>query len=108
MAAMSMADVIRTTLEPRGLDKLLVDQLGNRMITNDDYTVLVSLKATHPVSRLLVEIAELQEVSVGDGTTSAVIIAAEMLKEGYRIISEYKIQPSKVIKDLGGRKKGWG
>lgn len=100
MAAMSMANVIRTTMGPKGLDKLLVDQLGNRVITNDGYTVLVSLRTTHPVGRLLVEIAELQEISVGDGTTTAVVIAAEMLKEGYRIVSEYNIHPSKIIKEL--------
>jgi len=96
-AAVATADVVRTTLGPGGLDKLLVDQMGNRVITNDGYTVLVSLKTNHPVSRLLVEIAERQEVSVGDGTTSAIIMAAEMLKEGYRIASEEGIHPSRII-----------
>ncbi|HUK92919.1 MAG TPA: TCP-1/cpn60 chaperonin family protein [Methanomicrobiales archaeon] len=100
LAAVGMADVIRTTLGPRGLDKLLVDQLGNRVITNDGYTVLVSLKTSHPVSRLLVEIAERQELSVGDGTTSTVIMAAEMLREGYRVTSEYGIHPSKLLAEL--------
>ncbi|MDG7035385.1 MAG: hypothetical protein JRN37_10095 [Nitrososphaerota archaeon] len=100
LAAVGMADVVRTTLGPRGLDKLLVDQLGNRVITNDGYTVLVSIKTNHPVSRLLVEIAERQQMSVGDGTTSAVIMAAEMLKEGYRIISEYNIHPTKIIGEI--------
>jgi chaperonin GroEL (HSP60 family) len=100
MAAVGMADVVRTTMGPRGLDKLLVDQMGNRVITNDGYTVLVSLKTTHPVSRLLVEIAERQEINVGDGTTSTVIMAAEMLKEGYRVTSEYGIHPSRILADL--------
>ncbi len=100
MAAIGMADVVRTTLGPRGLDKLLVDQLGNRVITNDGYTVLVSLKATHPISRLLVEIAERQEMNVGDGTTSTVIMAAEMLKEGYRVTSEYGIHPTRILSEL--------
>jgi archaeal chaperonin len=92
--------VDRTTLGPRGLDKLLVDQLGNRVITNDGYTVLVSLKTNHPISRLIVEIAERQEFSVGDGTTSTVIMAAEMLKEGYRVISEYNIHPSRILSEI--------
>jgi chaperonin GroEL (HSP60 family) len=100
MAAIGMADVIRTTMGPWGLDKLLVDQMGNRVITNDGYTVLVSLKTAHPVSRLLVEIAERQEMNVGDGTTSTVIMAAEMLKEGYRVISEYGIHPSRILAEL--------
>jgi chaperonin GroEL (HSP60 family) len=100
MAAVSMADVIRTTMGPWGLDKLLVDQMGSRVITNDGYTVLVSLKTNHPVSRLLVEIAERQEMNVGDGTTSTVIMAAEMLKEGYRLISEYGIHPSRILAEL--------
>lgn len=100
MAAVGMADVIRTTMGPRGLDKLLVDQMGNRVITNDGYTVLVSLKTAHPVSRLLVEIAERQEMNVGDGTTSTVIMAAEMLKEGYRMTSECGIHPSRILSEL--------
>lgn len=100
VAAVSMADVVRTTMGPRGLDKLLIDQLGNRVITNDGYTVLVSLKTTHPVSRLLVEIAERQEMIVGDGTTSTVVMAAEMLKEGYRATSEYGIHPSRILAEL--------
>lgn len=100
MAAVSMADVVRTTMGPRGLDKLLVDQMGNRVITNDGYTVLVSLKTSHPVSRLLVEIAERQEMNVGDGTTSTVIMAAEMLKEGYRMTSECGIHPSRILSEL--------
>jgi chaperonin GroEL (HSP60 family) len=99
-AAMAMADVVRTTLGPGGLDKLLVDQIGNRVITNDGYTVLVSLRTTHPISRLLVEIAERQEVTVGDGTTSAIIMAAEMLREGYRIASEDGIHPSRILPGL--------
>jgi len=100
LAAVGMADIVRTTLGPRGLDKLLVDQFGNKIITNDGYTVLVSIRTNHPISRLLVEIAERQQMSVGDGTTSAVIMAAEMLKEGYRIISEYNIHPTKIIREI--------
>ena len=61
MAAWGWPTLVRTTMGPRGLDKLLVDQMGNRVITNDGYT-LVSLKTAHPISRLLVEIAERQEM----------------------------------------------
>ncbi|WP_061951153.1 TCP-1/cpn60 chaperonin family protein [Acidiplasma cupricumulans] len=100
MAALEMTDLIRTTLGPRGLDKLLTDQFGHHIITNDGYTALVSTKTDHPISRLLVEIAEMQQMTVGDGTTSAVIIASEMLKEGYRMISEYDLHPTKIIKEI--------
>jgi len=74
-AAINLAEVIRSTLGPRGLDKLLLDQLGRRVVTNDGYTVLVSMKLDHPVSKLLVEIAERQQLSMGDGTTSVVLMA---------------------------------
>ena len=99
-AAISLAEVIRSTIGPRGLDKLLLDQLGRRVVTNDGYTVLVSMKLDHPISKLLVEIAERQQHSVGDGTTSVVIMAAEMLREGYRAIAEYKIHPTTVIRQI--------
>ncbi len=99
-AAINLAEVIRSTLGPRGLDKLLLDQLGRRVVTNDGYTVLVSMKLDHPVSKLLVEIAERQQLSMGDGTTSVVLMAAEMLREGYRATTEYKIHPTKVIRQI--------
>lgn len=100
LSALEMADVIRTTLGPMGLDKLLTDEFGKHTITNDGYTALISLKSDNPIGKLLVEIAEMQQMTVGDGTTSSVIMASEMLKEGYRMISEYGIHPTKIIREI--------
>ena len=75
-AVMAVSDTVRTTLGPKGLDKLLINQAMNRHISNDGVTILLSLRAIHPVARMIVEIAERQEQMVGDGTTTAVVIAS--------------------------------
>ena len=101
-AVMAVADTVRTTLGPKGLDKLLIDQAMNRHISNDGVTILLSLRAIHPVARMIVEIAERQEQKVGDGTTTAVVMAAEMIKEGKRLIRELGVHPTKVIEGIDG------
>lgn len=99
-AVMAVADTVRTTLGPKGLDKLLIDQAMNRHISNDGVTILLSLRAIHPVARLIVEIAERQEQMVGDGTTTAVVMAAEMIKEGRRLIKELGVHATKVVEGI--------
>jgi chaperonin GroEL (HSP60 family) len=99
-AVMAVADTVRTTLGPKGLDKLLVDQTMNRHVSNDGVTILLSLKAIHPVARMIVEIAERQEQLVGDGTTTAVVMSAEMIKEGKRLIKELVVHPTKVVEGI--------
>jgi len=99
-AVKAVADTVRTTLGPKGLDKLLIDQAMNRHVTNDGVTILLSLRAIHPVARMIVEIAERQEEMVGDGTTTAVVMAAEMIKEGKRMIDELAIHPTKIIEGI--------
>lgn len=99
-AVMAVADTVRTTLGPKGLDKLLIDQSMNRHVSNDGVTVLLSLRAIHPVSRMIVEIAERQEQLVGDGTTTAVVMAAEMIKEGKRFVKELGVHPTKVVEGI--------
>jgi chaperonin GroEL (HSP60 family) len=101
-AVMAVADTVRTTLGPKGLDKLLIDQAMNRHISNDGVTILLSLRAIHPVARMIVEIAERQEQLVGDGTTTAVVMAAEMIKEGKRLIKELGVHPTKVVEGIEG------
>ena len=101
-AVMAVADTVRTTLGPKGLDKLLIDQAMNRHISNDGVTILLSLRAIHPVSRMIVEIAERQEQLVGDGTTTAVVMAAEMIKEGKRHVKELGVHPTKVVEGIEG------
>ena len=94
-AVTAVADTVRTTLGPKGLDKLLIDQAMNRHISNDGVTILLSLRAIHPVARMIVEIAERQEQLVGDGTTTAVVMAAEMIKEGKRLVKELRCTSNK-------------
>ena len=99
-AVMAVADTVRTTLGPKGLDKLLIDQAMNRHVSNDGVTILLSLKAIHPVARMIVEIAERQEQLVGDGTTTAVVMSAEMIKEGKRLVKELGVHPTKVVEGI--------
>lgn len=80
MAASSIANIVKSSLGPVGLDKMLVDDIGDVTITNDGATILKLLEVEHPAARVLVELAQLQDEEVGDGTTSVVIIAAELLK----------------------------
>src|SRR3989304_5999117 len=99
-AVLSIADTVRTTLGPKGLDKLLVDELGNRFITNDGATIMLSIKTIHPVAKMVVEIADRQEAKSGDGTTTAVVLAAEMLKEGKRLITDMGIHPTLIVRGM--------
>jgi T-complex protein 1 subunit alpha len=80
MAAMALANTVRTSLGPIGLDKMLVDDIGDVTITNDGATILKLLEVQHPAAKVLVELAEMQDSEVGDGTTSVVLLAAELLK----------------------------
>jgi chaperonin GroEL (HSP60 family) len=99
-AVMAVADTVRTTLGPKGLDKLLIDQAMNRQVSNDGVTKLLSVRAIHPVARMIVEIAERQEQLVGDGTTTAVVMAAEMIKEGKKLVKEMGVHPTKVVEGI--------
>ncbi len=81
MAGKILAETVRTTLGPKGMDKMLVDSMGDVVITNDGVTILREMDIAHPAAKMLVEIAKNQEDVVGDGTTTAVIIAGELLKK---------------------------
>jgi len=81
MAARAIADTVRTTLGPRGLDKMLVDSLGDITITNDGATILDEMEVQHPAAKMMVEVAKTQDDEVGDGTTTAVVLAGELLKK---------------------------
>ncbi len=80
MAAISLANIVKSSLGPQGLDKMLVDDIGDVTITNDGATILKQLEIKHAAAKVLVELAQLQDKEVGDGTTSVVIIAAELLR----------------------------
>lgn len=79
-AAAAIANIVKTSLGPVGLDKMIVDEEGEVMITNDGATILKQLDVEHPAAKILVDLAGLQDREVGDGTTSVVLIAAELLK----------------------------
>src|SRR3989338_881669 len=92
-----VAGAVKTTLGPKGMDKMLVDELGDITITNDGATILENMSIDHPVGKMLVEVAKTQDNEVGDGTTSVVVIAGELLKEAERLL-EQDIHPSLIVK----------
>lgn len=86
LAAKVLAETVRTTLGPKGMDKMLVDGLGDIVVTNDGVTILKEMDIEHPAAKMLVEVAKTQEDEVGDGTTTAVIIAGELLKNSENLL----------------------
>lgn len=96
MAACSIANIVKSSLGPVGLDKMLVDDIGDVTITNDGATILKLLEVEHPAAKVLVELAELQDQEVGDGTSSVVIIAAELLRNADELV-KCKIHPTSII-----------
>ena len=86
LAGKVLAETVRTTLGPKGMDKMLVDGLGDIVVTNDGVTILKEMDIEHPAAKMLVEVAKTQEDEVGDGTTTAVIIAGELLKKSENLL----------------------
>jgi thermosome len=97
LAAKIIADTIKTTLGPKGMDKMLVDSSGNIVITNDGVTILQEMEIEHPAAKMMVDIAKTQENEVGDGTTTAVMLAGKLL-ENAEILLDKKIHPTVIIK----------
>lgn len=85
-AAKAISDAVRSSLGPRGMDKMLVDSMGDVVITNDGVTILKEMDVQHPAAKMLVEVAKTQDAEVGDGTTTSVIIAGELLKKATDLI----------------------
>lgn len=96
MAALSVANVVKSSLGPVGLDKMLVDDIGDVTVTNDGATILSLLDVQHPAGKILVELAQQQDREVGDGTTSVVIIASELLKRANELVRN-QIHPTTII-----------
>jgi thermosome len=97
LAARTVAEVVRSTLGPKGMDKMLVDTLGDIVITNDGVTILDEMDIEHPTAKMMVEVAKTQQDEIGDGTTTAVIIAGELIKKAEDLLEE-KIHPTVIIK----------
>ncbi|MFA6800059.1 MAG: thermosome subunit beta [Candidatus Methanomethylophilaceae archaeon] len=85
-AARAIADSVKSSLGPRGMDKMLVDSIGDVVITNDGVTILKEMDVQHPAAKMLVEVAKAQDSEVGDGTTTSVIITGELLKKAVDLI----------------------
>jgi thermosome len=85
-AARAIADAVRSTLGPRGMDKMLVDSMGDVTITNDGVTILKEIDVDHPAAKMLVEVAKTQDEQCGDGTTTAVVLAGELLKKSVDLV----------------------
>jgi len=84
----AVASAIKTTLGPKGMDKMLVDEMGDIVITNDGATILSNMHVEHPAAKMMVEIAKTQDEEVGDGTTSAVVLAGELLKKASELLDQ--------------------
>ena len=96
MATITISDMLRTTYGPRGMDKMLVDTLGDITITNDGATILDKMDLQHPAGKMLVQIAKGQDDEVGDGTKTSVIFSGELLKAAENLISK-EVHPTVII-----------
>jgi archaeal chaperonin len=96
-AAKAVAETVRSTLGPKGMDKMIVDSLGDVTITNDGVTILEEMQIEHSGAKMIVEVAKTQEDEVGDGTTTAVILAGELLKNAENLL-EKNIHPTVITK----------
>ena len=97
MAAKAVAQTVRTTLGPKGMDKMIVDSLGDVIVTNDGVTILEEMKIEHPAAKMVVEVAKSQEDEVGDGTTTAVVLAGELLKKAEDLLDQ-EIHPTVIAR----------
>lgn len=93
MAARAISDAVRSTLGPKGMDKMLVDSMGDVVVTNDGATILKEVDVEHPAAKMLVEVAKAQDEECGDGTTTAVVLTGELLKKAGELL-EKNIHPT--------------
>ena len=111
-AAKAVADAVRSTLGPKGMDKMLVNSIGDVTVTNDGVTILKEIDVQHPAAKMVVEVAKTQDDECGDGTTSAVVLAGELLKQSEALIDAnvhptvitngYKLAAAKAVEVLNG------
>jgi len=95
-AAKAVSDAVRSTLGPKGMDKMLVDSMGDVTITNDGVTILKEIEVEHPAAKMIVEVAKTQDDEVGDGTTTAVILAGDLLKKA-EILIDQNVHPTIIV-----------
>ncbi len=97
LAARMVSEIVKTTLGPKGMDKMLVSPTGDIIVTNDGVTILEEMQIEHPAAKMMVEIAKTQESEVGDGTTTAVMIAGKLLENAEKLLDK-KIHPTVITK----------
>lgn len=97
MAARVISEVLRSTLGPRGMDKMLIGSVGGMTITNDGATILKKIMIKHPAAKMMVDVAETQDDMVGDGTTTAVILAGELLRRAEELLNQ-NIHPTVIVR----------
>ncbi len=97
LAARMVAEIVKTTLGPKGMDKMLVSPTGDIIVTNDGVTILEEMQIEHPAAKMMVEIAKTQESEVGDGTTTAVMLAGKLLENAEKLLDK-KIHPTVITK----------
>jgi len=97
MIAKAVANAVKSTLGPKGMDKMIVDELGDITISNDGATILGEMSIDHPIGKMMVEVAKTQDSEVGDGTTTAVVIAGNLLDKAEKLLDD-EIHPSIIIK----------
>jgi len=97
MAARVISEVLRSTLGPRGMDKMLIGSVGGMTITNDGATILKKIEIKHPAAKMMVDVAETQDDIVGDGTTTAVILAGELLRRAEELLNQ-NIHPTVIVR----------
>jgi len=97
LAAKMVAEIVKTTLGPKGMDKMLVSPTNDIIVTNDGVTILEEMQIEHPAAKMMVEIAKTQEIEVGDGTTTAVMIAGKLLENAEKLLDK-KIHPTIITK----------
>src|SRR6476619_3685800 len=95
-AAKTVAEIVRTSLGPRGMDKMLVDSLGDVTITNDGATILKEIDVQHPAAKMMVEISKATDNEVGDGTTSVVVLAGALIEKAEELISK-DVHPTIIV-----------
>ena len=88
ISVQSLANIVKTSLGPKGLDKMLVDEIGDVTITNDGATILRQIEVEHPAARVLVELSQLQDKEVGDGTTGIVVFAGALLEQAEKLLDK--------------------
>ncbi len=96
MAARAVANAVRSTMGPKGMDKLLVDSIGEVTITNDGVTILKEMDVQHPAAKMLIEAAKTQDKEVGDGTTTVAVLVGELLKKA-EVLLDQKVHPTMIV-----------